>query len=511
MKKGLAVVIVLLIMVSGVFAGGKAEAMETAAQEVSEGPVRVIIPQPTRVTPGFLTDGAGAIFASCVYDWMFRINGETGKVEPSLVETYEVTPDGKVWTFRLRKGVKFHHGPEMTADDVIFTVGRWTDEDSGSPLNSVFADLISRVEEVDSHTVKIHLTRTDVDFNLKLLDFNAAILARDYDYDNLGETRPSGTGAFKVDNYSPRERVSLVANREYWLQGVPYIENLEIIFITELETQIRMLEARQADVVTDISVDHYRRLETNNQTSGMYIELGHHVPIAMRVDQEPFNDVRVRQALKYVIDREQLLESVMYGLGSLGNDTPIGPFHPYYDDLGGIRKRDVQKAKDLLAEAGYKDGLKLVLYTETNVPPVMDIVLAVQQMALDANINIEIRGTTRDMYYAEYWLPSTFKATLWGHREDITQLLNLRYKCGAAWNEGHYCNPELDRYVELASSEVDPKKRQEYFSKIQQLLHDNGPDIVAFFQPYFGGTSDRITDFYLTRNWINDYRFIKLK
>ena len=333
--------------------------------------MRVIIIPPARLAPGYLVDGAGAIVASFVYDWLFRINGQTGKVEPSLVETYTVSPDAKVWTMKLRKGVKFHHGTAFTADDVLYTVNRWLDKKLGMAPNGVFGSLITKIEKVDPYTVRFTLSQTDVDFNLKLLDYNTPMLAHDYDNDKLGETKPSGTGAFQIETLVPKERVVFKANKGYWISGVPYVEKVEMLFIPDTETEIKMMESGQADVVTDISVDQYKRLNANPATTGLFIKLGHHVPISMRTDIPPFNNVKVRQAMKLVVDRQKMLDTVMFGMGSLGNDSPIAPFHPFYDDLGGVKQRDIEKAKALLAEAGYNDKnpLSVTLYLQLEHAP----------------------------------------------------------------------------------------------------------------------------------------------
>jgi len=515
MKKLCMLAIVFACLVPAAFAAGGKEAPKAEAKEAPKAavdtstPVKVVMLPPNRITPGFLSGGPDAIFASCVYDWLFRLNGQTGKVEPSLVESYETSADAKTWTMKLRKGVKFHHGADFSADDVVFTVNRWLNKDLGIGLYGVFSNLIQKVEKVDTNTVRFILTKADTDFHLKFLDYNTAMLCKDYDYDKLGETKPSGTGAFMVDTLTARERATLKANPNYFISGVPYIDKMELLFIQERETQVKMLESGQADLVADITVDQYNRLNSNSNTVGMFVELGHHVVMSMRTDVAPFNDKRVRQAMKLVVDRQKMLDTVMYGKGVLGNDTPIAPFNPYYDDLGGIKKRDVAKAKALLAEAGHKDGLDVTIYTSSNTPPELDVAIAYQQMAKDGGINVEISTATSDVYYAKYWLKEKFTATLWGHREDISQLLALAYTSNSPWNEGHYKNPEFDQYVELANSSTDLAKKKEYFKKIQEILSDDGPGIISFFQPYFGGTSKRVKDFYLTRNWINDYRYIK--
>ena len=474
--------------------------------------IRVVIIPPGRLTPGYLSDGSGAIFASFVYDWLFRINGQTGKVEPSLVESYTTSPDAKVWTMKLHQGVKFHNGDTFTADDVVYTVNRWLDKKMGLVPNGVFGGLVQKVEKVDAYTVRFTLTQTDVDFNLKFLDYNTPMLARDYDNDKFGETKPIGTGAFMVDTLVPKERVVFKANKNYWVPGSPKVDSVELLFIPDTETEINMMLAGQADIVTDISVDQFKRLNSNPSTAGLYIKLGHHVAMAMRTDVPPFNDNRVRQAMKLVVDRQKMVDLVTYGMGVPANDSPIGPFNPWYDPSLGIKHRDIDKAKALLAEAGYNDKnpLSVTLYCSSNTPPELDTALAFQDMAKDAGIQIEISTSPRDIYYAKHWLKETFTATLWGHREDVTQLLRLAYMSGGPWNEGHYANPELDKNIQLATSTSDATMRKEYFHNIQQILSDDGPTIVAFFVPYYGGVSKRVSDFYITRNWINDYRFMRI-
>jgi len=132
-------------------------------------------------------------------------------------------------------------------------------------------------------------------------------------------------------------------------------------------------------------------------------------------------------------------------------------------------------------------------------------------MARPAGFTIELHTLPRDMYYSKYWLKVPMSATLWGHREDVTQMLGTSLTCDASWNASHYCNEDLDKYVELASGTNDPEKKQEYFSKIQKILREDVPAVVPMFKDYLGATSDRVEGFYLTQNWINDYRFIELK
>jgi peptide/nickel transport system substrate-binding protein len=280
--------------------------------------------------------------------------------------------------------------------------------------------------------------------------------------------------------------------------------------VPQKETAVRMLSSGQADIVSDLSPNQYLRLQRDSNVRALNEQYAAPVMIDLNTDKEPFNDRRVRKALAFSIDRKGLLESAGYGLGTVGNDTLIPSWHEYYDKLGGVRQRDVEKAKQLLEEAGYSDGVDVTLYCGSNIPPVLDVALTVQEMARSAGFNIELNTLPRDQYLAQYWLQVPMSATLWGHRQDITQLIDQSLTCDADWNASHYCNEELDKNVKLASGTKNEEKRQEYFSRIQEIMHEDVPAIIPMFKDYLGATSTRIEGFYLTQNWINDYRFIEM-
>ncbi len=473
-------------------------------------PVTALMIPAGSLTPGFLNSNTGGNVASAVYDYMFRID-EDGKTVPSLVKSYDVNEDATVWTMEIHEGVTFHDGSKLTSEDVVHTFERLIDPDVGSALLGTYGSLIDNVEALDEYTVRFNLARPDAGLDKKLTDYNAAIISSDYNYAELGDTKPMGSGAFKVDNVVPRERVVCTGNDDYWVEGSPEIEELTFLMIPEKETAVRMLSSGQGDIISDLSPDQYLRLEPNPDVNALTEQYAAPIMIDLNTEKEPFEDKRVRQALAYTVDREALLESAGFGLGTIGNDTVIPPWHEFYDELGGIREQNIEKAKELLAEAGYPDGVDVTLYCGSNIPPVLDVVLTVQEMARPAGFNIELHTLPRDMYYAKYWLKVPMSATLWGHREDVTQMLGTALTCDASWNASHYCNEELDKYVELASGTRDPEKKQEYFSKIQEILHEDVPALITMFKDYLGATSTRIEGFYLTQNWINDYRFIELK
>lgn len=469
---------------------------------------RVLMIPDLNITPGLMASGNAGNVCSCIYDWLFRLEGPEQKFTPCLAESYERTPDARVWTIKLREGVKFHHGTPFTSDDVLFTVNRWLDPKIGSPMRSVFSAL-EKTEKVDSHVVRFHLSRPNLDFLLKFLDYNTAILAHDFDYAKSGNTMPSGTGPFKVVNHTPGQRMALAKNPDYFVPGLPKVDNLDFIFIKDKQTQMMTLESGQADVVRFIGFDELLRYKNSRKVDIVTLEMGYIAPISMRCDQPPFNDNRVREAMKLVVDRKAMVDSVCYGYGIPGNDSFIWPKNKWYTPTP-LRERDVDKAKKLLADAGFAKGLDVNLYCASNHPPILDTVLTFQEMAKPAGINVQVRGSTRDIYLSKYWRKVPLMCTNWGPREDPLDLMRLCLKSGAPWNEGHYANPTLDKLLDAAGEETDVVRRKELFGKIDKLVSEEGPSIVAYFYNGFGAVRKGVKGFQLTRNWINDYRFLEV-
>ena len=466
----------------------------------------LLIPSPL-ITPGAMNSANAANTSSCIYDWLFRLEGKEQKFVNSLAESVEHSKDMSRWTFKLREKVKFHHGTELTADDVLFTVDRWLQK-LGAPIGGMFTHL-DKVEKVDRYVARFNLKRPDPDFLVKFLDYNAAILAHDYDYKTHGNTKPSGTGAFKVANYSVGQRMLLERNRDYFIPDLPKVDNLEFSFIPETQTQVMMLESGEADIIRYLGLDYVTRYQNHPTVDLQTVESAWHHTIAMRCDQPPFDDNRVRLAMKYCVDRPKMLKSAAYGYGILANDNPIWPKNIWYTDIG-MRERNIDKAKELLAQAGYPKGLDVEIFCSSNFPPALEQVLTFQEMAKDAGIIVQVRASTRDIYLAKYWQKVSCQCTDWGHRENPLDLVSVNLISTAPWNESHYKNPDFDKLVNDAMTEADPVRRKEIFKKIEILLSEEGPSIIPFFYNSFAAVRKGVKGFQVTRNMINDYRFVDM-
>lgn len=480
--------------------GGTARAANTKC--------RVLMTPATKITPPTIKGGSGQNVASMIYDWLLRLEGPDQQLNPSLAESYEASADKKQWTFKLRDNVKFHHGTQFTADDVIYTAKRWLDPKTGGSMKTVFAN-VSEVVKKDKLVVTFVLSKPDPDFLLKLIEYNACMLAHDYDNDKLGNTKPSGTGAFKVRKIVPGQRMIMDANTDYFVPGAPRVGGMEVIFIPEIQTQVMTLEAGQADVIRWVSFDSVMRYKDHPKVELHHAKVANHANFYMRTDQAPFDNNLIRQAIKTCVDRDMMLNSAAYGYGVIGNDSPVWPLHPLYTDIG-YRQRDIGKAKALLAEAGHPKGLDIEVVVPSNHPPLLDVALAMQQMVKPAGINLQVKGVTRDIYYGRYWLKCNCGITNWAHRENPLDLMNLSLRSGVPWNESHYASPELDSMLDAAGVEVDFDKRKAIVKKIEEYLVDQGPSVIPFFYYVFSATRKGVKGFQMARNMTNDYRFIEV-
>lgn len=469
--------------------------------------IKVGVRPPNRITPGLLTDSPGQVMAGVYGDFLFRLRGEESKKTPSLVENYDFNEDRTEWTFKLREGVKFHHGTELTSKDLKYTVTRIMDPDFGSPAKSLFSN-VEEIKEVDRYTTKFFLTGRDPDFYLNFFDYNTPIVAHDFDYEKYGEKRPSGTGAFMIKEFVPGERMILEKNPDYFLSGVPYVDELHFVLVPEDSTKRLMLQSGDVDILTNVSFSNFKQLKKQPNIYGDYAVGGFQCPVSMRVDEPPFDDNKVRLAMKYAADRRFMLESALSGFGDLGHDHPIAPCYKWYKDLG-TREQNIEKAKSLLAEAGYGNGLEVKCHYQSNVFPSPETALNLQQLVKPAGIKLKLEGSTNDVYYSKYWLKAKMTVTQWAHRVNILDVLRLAYKSDGPWNEGHIKNEELDEQIEKASTEVKPEVRQKHFTEIQRILREEGPAVIPFHQGIFGAASKQVKGFREVRNGTHELRFVK--
>ena len=427
---------------------------------------------------------------------------------PMLAETWEPTDDLLTWTFNLRRGVKWHHGREFNADDVVYTMDRIMDPGLGAGGAALLED-VTGVEKVDDYTVRFHLEKAQADLPYYFTQFNMFIVAHDWHESWI--TDPSGTGPFKMKEIVVGDHVTVVRNEDYWDSPKPYVDELTMLIMAEPEVRAAAVAAGQVDICDGITPETALVLEgpdvnVVNWTSPAHVEF------AMKMDLEPFTDPRVRQAFKLLLDREAMLQAVKSGFGDLGQDHPIAPSYPLWTDIG-TPSQDIEKAKQLLSDAGFSDGLEIEITGIATRSEVRDSILVFQERAKEAGVTVIMRGLPEGLYW-ERWLndEAKFCVTPWTYRPVPSMYMHVAYKSTCAWPTSRLNNPVFDRLLEESDAEPDFESRKSIYEKIERLLQEDGASIVPIHVAEVGLTSKRVKGFvwggeekhYLENVWLED-------
>jgi len=438
-----------------------------------------------------------------VYDWLVEI-GPDSRLLPGLATTWN-SSDGRVWTFALQTDVTFSNGSLFTADDVIYTFERLKNPDVGSPLASLLAN-VNAIRAVDENHIEFTLADPNPEFPSDVADYHAAILSR-------GVADPArewiGTGPFVIESYSAEDRAVLKRNPTYWRKDdrgdtLPYLDELQFIFSPDLAGQVEALRGGEIQFVASLTSELVHAVRND---SGLTVLTGpassFHYVIHLRSDgNRPTADPRVRQALQLGTNRQGLIDQVRPGLAVVGNGTPVAPvFGDYYLDQAPLY--DPSKAEQLLAEAGYADGLDLTLYAQQALEvPAIATVWKEQMAAI--GVTVDIQTLPPDVYYGEgdtSWLQVDLGITEWGLRATPNAYFNTAYVTGAAYNESHWSDAEFDALVAQINTELDRVKRAELYRRAQSIMIDRGPVIVPFFETAAAGTSSHVRGLELAPDW----------
>jgi len=488
MKKILITAVMVLLPLLVLASCGPAD---TVGEETPEalspkhgGVLRTAYYAPTNLDPAFLSTVADDQIGRQWSDFLVYIDEENQPDESrSVAEEWSADEAAKVWTFKLREGVLFHDGKEMTSHDVKFTFDRLRDPDVGAATVALYENIVD-VTVPDEYTIVFELAESNPDFLKDIADYHALIM--DADNEDFA-TNFNGTGPFMIESYIPEDRIVFTRNPNYWMMDeeglpLPYLDGIELIFLSDSTAQIEALRGGQIDYLIYLPTEFIPMLEEDPNTVVYQAPSNTAYVLRMRSDEGPAADDRVRQAMKMATDRSAILDGAIDGLGVTSRDTPIGPaYGEFYLDVP-EPERDVEGAIALLAEAGYGDGLDIVLTTQESSPVPAIATIWKEQMA-EIGINVEIQLVPSDVYYGadNMWLEVPFGITDWGSRPYPQPYLDLAYICDAQWNESHWCDPELDELADAAAKEMDHEERIRLYHEIQEIFMERGPIIIPFF------------------------------
>jgi peptide/nickel transport system substrate-binding protein len=408
-------------------------------------------------------------------------------LKPVLAESWSHNADGSVWTFRLRRGVRFHDGREMTARDVVATFDRLSDPGGASNALSVFKGLLSKggTRRIDDHTVAFHLDTPSGNFPyaVSIDNYNAAILPADHAGDY--EKHFQGTGPFRVESYRPREGAAFVRNPDYWgPKSVP--DRIEFKFYADAQPRLIALLAGDVDVLDAIPVVQTAAIQRNPDIRIVRVRSANHRQLHMRCDRPPFADRRVRQALALSLDRGKLLDGLCRGMGAMGNDSPFSPAYPSTDPSVPQRGQDLATARQLMQAAGFSGGFDITLTTE-RYADISEYAQLVQNFARPLGIRMGLKLETQSLYYGKSvpgqsdWLDSPLGITDYAHRGVPNTLLENSLLSRASWNAAHFSNAAYDALVPRYVKALDLQSQRSAAGEIQRLLLEETPLIISYF------------------------------
>ncbi len=433
------------------------------------------------------------------------VTDEHNVTHPWLLEKWRVSGDLKTWTLYLRRGVKFNNGDPFTADDVVFTIGQWLNQDVGSSMLGLMGGYLAPtgVEKKDDHQVRLHLKRPEIAVPEHLFHYPALILnSRTFEGDFI--RRPHGTGPFVLEKYRVGQRCVVKRRPDYWQKGadgkpLPYLDRIDFTDMgSEMAPQISALRSAYVDVI-DLSdspgADVYRALKGRPGIKIRAVQSAAARVLRMRADLKPFSDNRVRRALTLCQHRAKILALAYFRQGLTADDFHVYPRHPEYCPQPQIRY-DPQRARHLLRQAGYPDGLRLDLAVGSGWSDVVRMAEILQYDARPAGIRINIRPMPVTQYW-ERWTQVPLGITPWAHRPLGTMVLNLAYTADAAgkpvpWNETRWVDPEFSRLLKETDSLLDPAARRKIFCRLERIQMERGSIGIPFWRRVWLITRDRV-------------------
>jgi peptide/nickel transport system substrate-binding protein len=456
--------------------------------------------------PVLMAGAVGDILVTCqVLENLVDIDQDFNLI-PQLAESWE-TEDAKVWKITLREGVTFTNGEPFTADDVVYSFDRLRSEELGSPMAATYSIIESIVADDATH-VTFTLTTPNAEFMKINSDYRAKMLSKSVE-DPMNEM--VGTGPYMLESFAAEDRAVLVANPDYWGtdddgEQLPYLDGLEFVYSPDTAGQIEGLQGGALDWVGGITADQKATVEADPNLKTITTPTNYCNELQIRVDMEPGSSKEFRQALWYGTDRQAIVDLAAPGVADPGNGTLVGPaYADYYLDESPAY--DPDKAKELLAAAGYADGVDIRLVAQ-QADPIPAVATAWQAQMKEIGVNVEIQQVPTDVYYAEEgednWYEAPFGIVDWGTRATPVVYFNLAMTTDAisqAWNYSRWSNPDFDAIVEQIPQTVDDAERAQLYKDAQAILQDEVPMINFVVLLGVAGQSANVDGIELNPDW----------
>ncbi|APH73856.1 ABC transporter substrate-binding protein [Aquibium oceanicum] len=416
-------------------------------------------------------------FGKCWGDYLVRLNRD-GSLQNRLAEEIGASDDAMTWTMKIKEGVEFHNGKTVTADDVAATIERHADENSKSGALGILKNITG--VKASGNEVIVTLGSADADFPYLMADYHLIIQP------NGGKDDPTAgisCGPYKVTVNEPGVRQGGEKFANYWGgDDMGHADQVEIIVINDATARTSALQGGQVHMINRVEP---KIVELIKRVPGVTIQnvsgRGHYVFI-MHCNTAPFDNNDLRLALKYAMNREEMLDKILFGYGSIGNDFPINKAYPLFTELE-QRTYDPDKAKFHFKKSGH-DGPVLLRTSDVAFSGAVDAAQLYQQSCAAAGITIDVKREPGDGYWSEVWNKQPFSTSYWGGRSTQDQMYTTAYYSKADWNDTRFFNEKFDQMLLAARSELDEAKRKQMYADMGMLVRDEGGLILPMFNDF---------------------------
>jgi len=412
-----------------------------------------------------------------LFNYLTAVN-EFNQLAPELASEWDASPDAKVWTFKIRDGVEFHNGKTMTADDVVASLNHHRGPDSTSAVSSLFEQVVDM--RADGNTVVIELTAGNADYPFIVSDYHLAIMPSDGE-GNIDATSGIGAGSYMLVSYEPGTEAIMARFPNYWKSDRGWFDGVEMLTIADPTARQNALVTGQVHVIDRVDLKTADLMAQDPNVELVEATGTLHYTMPMNTTVAPFDDNNVRMALKYAIDREDLVDKILRGHGVAGNDHPIAPVNRYHADNIEQHTYDPDKAKWYLKEAGL-DSLAVDLSTsDAAFVGAVDTAVLYKEHAKAANIDINVIREAADGYWSDVWMQKPWCTCYWGGRPTEDWMFSTAYSADAPWNDTFWINDHFNELLLSARAELDENLRAEMYAEMQGIVSNDGGALVAMF------------------------------
>jgi len=409
--------------------------------------------------------------------YLTEITADNG-LGPDLATNWEASPDAKVWTFEIANNASFHSGKPVTANDVIATINHHRGEGTTSAAASLMGN-ITDVKADGDHTVVVELDTGIADLPWFFTDYHLAICPANED-GSMDWESGDGSGPYNLVNHEAGVRSDFERHDGWHRDDGAYFDSVEFTILNDPNARQAALITGDIDSMTSVDLKTLALLQRNPDIQIDNTPSGSAITLPMFCDVAPFDNVDVRLALKHAINREDIVEKILFGTGTPGNDFHVSPNMPYYPDIE-PRAYDPDKAKFHLKQAGL-DSLSVDLSAADSIfPGATDMCVLYGEHAKAAGISINTVREPSDGYWSDVWLKKPFVFVKWGARATPDQMYTLTYKDDAPWNESHWQNERFNVLLLQAKSELDDNLRAEMYKEMSEIARDDGGTIIPIF------------------------------